>query len=70
MMPRPALAPSVDSGSKRIPAPFEPPDESDLSKVPAECHARRTAIGHALTCKTTSERKGVYCVVGEQIIAR
>ena len=47
-MPRPAFAPSSDSGAKRIVAPSEPPVLSALSYVPLACHASRTAIGHEL----------------------
>ena len=45
-MPRPAFAPSSDSGAKRIVAPSEPPVWSAALYVPLACHARRTAIGH------------------------
>lgn len=39
---RPALAPQLASGLKRIVAPLLPPVLESLSYVPAACHARRT----------------------------
>ena len=48
MMLRPALAPSLFSGSNRIVAPLVPPVPSEASNVPAECHATRAAMGQAL----------------------
>mmetsp|Transcript_58449 Transcript_58449/g.114845 ORF Transcript_58449/g.114845 Transcript_58449/m.114845 type:complete len:228 (-) Transcript_58449:50-733(-) len=42
---RPALAPMPASGLKRMRHPLDPPDPSDLSNVPEQCHARRTKVG-------------------------
>jgi hypothetical protein len=46
-MCKPALAPSDFSGSNLMVAPSLPPELSDLSKVPLECHATLMAMGQA-----------------------
>mmetsp|Transcript_25770 Transcript_25770/g.41246 ORF Transcript_25770/g.41246 Transcript_25770/m.41246 type:complete len:215 (-) Transcript_25770:111-755(-) len=48
-IPRPALAGSLASGSKRMVPPSEPPLPSRASNVPEACHATRMAMGNAIT---------------------